>query len=62
MALAPVDVLHVEGGFVAATEVMAEVVGAKATPAADVAVAAAPPAGPMRWNNNTSGFVLRRMA
>ncbi|CAD6220189.1 unnamed protein product [Miscanthus lutarioriparius] len=62
MASAPVDVLHVEGGFVAATEVMAEVVGAKATPAADVAAAAAPAAGPMRWNNNTSRFVLRMMA
>ena len=32
--------------------------------AAAVAGAAAPAAapGPMRWNNNTSGFVLRRMA
>ena len=52
MASAPVDVLPIEGGFVAAAEVMAEVVGAEAAPAA----------GPMRWNNNTSGFVLRRMA
>ena len=57
MASAPVDVLHVEGGFVAAAEVMAKVVGAEAAPAADGATA-----GPMRWNNNTSGFVLRRMA
>ena len=47
----------VEGGFVAAAEVMAEVVRAEAAPAADGATA-----GPMRWNNNTSGFVLRRMA
>jgi hypothetical protein len=33
--------------------------------AAHVAPAAAPPlapTGPMRWNNATSGFVLRRMA
>ena len=52
----------VEGGFVAAAEVMAEVVRAEAAPAADVVAAAAPTAGPMRWNNNTSGFVLRRMA
>jgi predicted metal-dependent peptidase len=58
MASAPVDVLPVEGGFVAT----AEVVGAEAAPAADVAVAAAPAARPMRWNNNTSGFVLRRMS
>ena len=52
----------VEGGFVAAAEVMAEVVRAEAAPATDVAAAAALAAGPMRWNNNTSGFVLRRMA
>ena len=56
MASAPI-----EGGFVAAAEVMAEVVGAEAAPAADVVAAAAPTAGPMRWNNNTSGFVLRRL-
>ena len=49
--------LPVEGGFVAAAKVMAEVVGANAASAA-----AAPAAGPMRWNNNTSSFVLRRMA
>ena len=61
MASAPVDVLPIEGGFVAAAEVMAKVVGAKVAPAADVAAAAAPATGPMRWNNNTSGFVLRRM-
>jgi len=47
MASAPVDVLPIEGGFVAAAEVMAEVVGAEATPATNVA-AAAPAAGPMR--------------
>jgi hypothetical protein len=36
---------------------------APATPAAAPAPApAATPAGPMRWNNATSGFVLRRMA
>ena len=62
MALAPVDVLPIEGGFMAAAEVIAEVVGAKAALAADVAAAVAPASGPMRWNNNTSGFVLRRMA
>jgi hypothetical protein len=50
-----------EGGFVTATEVFTDVVGAKAAPAADVAAAAAPATSPMRWNN-TSGFVLRRMA
>ena len=62
MASAPVDVLPIEGGFVAAAEVMAEVVRAEAAPATDVAAAVAPASGPMRWNNNTSGFVLRRMA
>ena len=46
----------------AAAEVMAEVVGAEAAPATDVAAAATPAAGPMRWNNNTSGFAPRRMA
>ena len=40
MALAPVDVLPIEGGFMAAAEVIAEVVGAKAALAADVAAAA----------------------
>jgi len=49
MASAPVNVLLVEGGFVAAVEVMAEVVGAKAALAADVVAIAAPAAGPMRW-------------
>jgi hypothetical protein len=34
-------------------------VAADAAPAPAVVAAAA---GPMRWNNNTSGFVLRRMA
>jgi len=57
MASTPVDVLPIEGGFVATAKVMAEVVGAKAASAAS-----APAVGPMRWNNNTSGFVLRRMA
>jgi hypothetical protein len=37
------------------------VVGVVATPIAPAATAPAP-AGPMRWNNATSGFVLRRMA
>ena len=46
----------------AAAKVMDEVVGAEAAPAADVAAATALAAGPMRWNNNTSSFVLRRMA
>ena len=62
MASAPVNVLPIEGGFVAAAEVIAKVVGAEAAPAADVASTIAPAGGPMRWNNNTSGFVLRRMA
>jgi hypothetical protein len=30
--------------------------------AVNMAAPAAGQAGPMRWNNNTSGFVLRRMA
>ena len=71
MPLAPVDVLPSQGGFVAAAELMPEVLGAEAAPAADVvpvadvvAAAAAPAAvaGTMRWNNKTSRFVLRRMA
>ena len=47
-----------------AVELMPEVVGAIVAPATDVAAVAAPAVvvGPMRWNNNTSGFVLRRMA
>jgi hypothetical protein len=39
-----------------AAELMPEVLGANVAPTADVAAA-----GPMRWNNNTSRFVLRRM-
>jgi hypothetical protein len=60
-----------EGGFVPAADVLdAALVAAQQAPAAAVAAAAAavevpanPPAanGPMRWNNNISGFVLRRM-
>ena len=48
----------------ATAELMPEVLRAEAALAADVVAAAAPAvvAGPMRWNNNTSGFVLRRMA
>ena len=49
----------------AAVEIMPEVLGAEAAPTADFVPAAAAPAafaGPMRWNNNTSRFVLRRMA
>ena len=38
MTLTPIDVLPIEGGFVAAAEVMAEVVGAEAAPAAIVAL------------------------
>ena len=38
MASAPIDVLPIECGFVSAAEVMAEVVGAKAAPAAIVAL------------------------
>jgi hypothetical protein len=44
---------------VAAAEVLDEVIG---VPASGVAAAAALAAGPMRWNNNTSGFVLRMIA
>lgn len=54
----------VEAGFVAAAVVAPELknnVGAVVAPAAP-AEAPAPAVGPMRWNNNTSGFVLRRMA
>jgi hypothetical protein len=43
MASAPI-----EGGFVAAAEVLAEVIGVEAAPAADVATVVAPAAGPMR--------------
>ncbi|CAD6218423.1 unnamed protein product [Miscanthus lutarioriparius] len=52
------------GGLVATAELMPEVLRAEAALATDVVAAAAPAvvAGPMRWNNNTSGFVLRRMA
>ena len=48
MASAPVDVLLIEGGFVATAKVMAKVVGAKAAPPANVAAAIAPAGGPMR--------------
>ena len=63
MALAPVDLVGAEGGFVAAAGLLNEVAGATTYVGAAVAGAATPPAvpGPMRWNNNTSGFVLRRM-
>lgn len=49
----------VEGGFVAATEVLEEGAGAAVGDAPEPGAAAT---GPMRWNNNTSRFVLRRMA
>jgi len=66
MASAPVDLVGAEGGFVAAVGLLNEVVVAGAAVDAGVAVAsaAAPPLAlrPMRWNNNTSRFVLRRMA
>ena len=58
MALAPVDLVGAEGGFVAAAGLLNEVARAAAVAGA---VAPAPAPGPMRWNNNTSGFVLRRM-
>ncbi|CAO1945313.1 unnamed protein product [Urochloa humidicola] len=45
--------------FVDLAGAAAEGDGAEAAPAANGAAANAPP---MRWNNNTSGFVLRRMA
>jgi hypothetical protein len=61
-----------EGGFVPAADVLdGAPVAAQQAPAPVVAAVAAavevpvnPPAtnGPIRWNNNTSGFVLRRMA
>jgi hypothetical protein len=51
--------LDAQEGFVAAVNMAApavvDLVDAEAAPAAGQA-------GPMRWNNNTSGFVLRRMA
>ena len=66
MASAPVDLVGAEGGFVAAAGLLNEVAIAGAVVDAGVVVAgaAAPPLapGPMRWNNNTSRFVLRRMA
>jgi hypothetical protein len=55
----------VEYGFVATAEVVGADVEVAPTPAPDVPPTPAPVAavaGPMRWNNNTSGFVLRRMA
>jgi hypothetical protein len=58
----------VEEGFVATADVLggdvvapAPTVEAVANPTVDQAAPAAA-AGLMRWNNNTSGFVLRRMA
>jgi hypothetical protein len=58
----------VEEGFVAAANVLggdavalAPAVEAAANPTVDQATPAVA-AGPMRWNNNTSRFVLRRMA
>ena len=65
MASAPVDLVGAEGGFVPAAGLLNEVGGATADADAPIAAAAAaPPAasGPMRWNKNTSGFVLRRIA
>ena len=64
MASAPVDLVGAEGGFVPAAGLLNEVGGAATDVGAPIAGAAAPPPalGPMRWNNNTSGFVLRRMA
>jgi hypothetical protein len=51
--------LDAQEGFVAAVNMavpaVVDLVDAEAAPAAGQA-------GPMRWNNNTSGFVLRRMA
>jgi hypothetical protein len=58
----------VKEGFVAVADVLggdavapSPAVEAAANPAIDQA-APATAGGPMRWNNNTSGFVLRRMA
>jgi hypothetical protein len=45
----------------AAVDPAAPAVGAAAA-AVEVPPQATAPNGPMRWNNNTSGFVLRRMA
>jgi hypothetical protein len=56
MVSAPVDVVDGQGGFVAVADLMPEVPRAQAAP-----IAAPAAVGPMRWNNNTSGFVLRRM-
>jgi hypothetical protein len=49
---------------VAAGALLNELLGATADAGVAVVDAAAPLAalGPMRWNNNTSRFVLRRMA
>jgi hypothetical protein len=55
----------VEYGFVTATEVVGADVEVAPTPAPAIPLTLAPTAvvaSPMRWNNNTSGFVLRRMA
>jgi hypothetical protein len=70
MASVPVDVLGGQGGFVAATDLLEvpRAVAAAGAPNPAVVAPAAPAVAaqggprPMRWNNNTSGFVLRRMA
>jgi hypothetical protein len=63
--------LDAQGGFVAAANMMegAPVVAGAALGEPEVvdlldgeAAHAVPQQGPMRWTNNTSGFVLRRMA
>jgi hypothetical protein len=60
-----------EGGFVAGTSVMEQLINGGSTPivagAANPVDVVAPVAGngamrAMRWTNTTSGFVLRRMA
>jgi hypothetical protein len=65
MTSAPVDVVGGQGGFVAAADLLevpraAATVGHAGALAPAVAAQGAP--GPTRWNNNTSRFVLRRMA
>jgi hypothetical protein len=53
--MASASVEEVVGGVAFGVEA-----GPAVAPAAPASAAA--PAGPMRWNNATSGFVLRRMA
>jgi hypothetical protein len=55
--MASASVEKVVGGVAVGVEA-----GPAVSPAATTTAPAAAPAGPLRWNNATSGFVLRRMA